>query len=424
MFLSSQRTAFSFAWRLAAFYAALFVVLGVQLPFLPVWLAARDLDAGEIGLVLAIPMTVRVVAIPLTAHAADRWDALRAVLMIAAAAAVVGYALLGLAQGVIAIAIAFVLASACYTPMLALADAYAVRGLSRESRYGPVRLWGSAAFIAGSFAAGSLLDVIAPDKLIWLLAAAMLLTFLAACALAPLNSGTGGRAHAELPSASAPWLQGAFLAVAVAGSLVQASHAIFYGFATLDWQAAGLDGMAIGGLWALAVLAEIALFALSGRLSVDPAALLGIGAIGAMVRWGAMAFDPPLWLLPPLQCLHALSFGATHLGALAFLAQSTPAALAASAQAYVAVVQGLVMAAAMALSGVALCALWRRRLCGYGASCRSGWCLAVGFASTMAQGSGPVMVRAAAGVNGRPDTLPRARGRPDISCAVTGRPAC
>ena len=35
---------FAFAGRLAAFYAALFVLMGVQLPFLPVWLKARGLD--------------------------------------------------------------------------------------------------------------------------------------------------------------------------------------------------------------------------------------------------------------------------------------------------------------------------------------------------------------------------------------------
>ena len=52
----------AFAWRLAAFYAALFVALGVQLPFLPVWLAAKGLDVQDIGLVLAIPSVVRVMA--------------------------------------------------------------------------------------------------------------------------------------------------------------------------------------------------------------------------------------------------------------------------------------------------------------------------------------------------------------------------
>ena len=38
-----------------------------------------------------------------------------------------------------------------------------------------------------------------------------------------------------------------------------------------------------------------------------------------------MAFDPPSALLPVLQCLHALSFGAAHLGALGFVARLAPA---------------------------------------------------------------------------------------------------
>src|SRR5262249_60409925 len=63
-------TGTAFAWRVAAFYAALFVVLGVQMPFLPVWLAARGLDAGALGVGLGIPMGVRLLAIPLPTHRA------------------------------------------------------------------------------------------------------------------------------------------------------------------------------------------------------------------------------------------------------------------------------------------------------------------------------------------------------------------
>ena len=42
------------------------------------------------------------------------------------------------------------------------------------------------------------------------------------------------------------------------------------------------------------------------------------------MRWIATAFDPPLALLAPLQLLHALSFGATHLGTMMFLSQNAP----------------------------------------------------------------------------------------------------
>jgi len=76
-----------------------------------------------------------------------------------------------------------------------------------------------------------------------------------------------------------------------------------------------------GGAVALGVIAEIVLFAYSGRLPpfFQPTMLLIVGAIGATLRWGAMALDPPAMALPFVQLLHALSFGATHLGALGFV---------------------------------------------------------------------------------------------------------
>jgi PPP family 3-phenylpropionic acid transporter len=70
-----------------------------------------------------------------------------------------------------------------------------------------------------------------------------------------------------------------------------------------------------------------------------------------------MAFDPPWPLLAPLQCLHALSFGATHLGSMGLLSRAVPAELGATAQGYFAVALGLVMAVATAVSGV-LYARW------------------------------------------------------------------
>jgi PPP family 3-phenylpropionic acid transporter len=252
----------------------------------------------------------------------------------------------------VSIMLTFALASAFYTPLITLADTYALRGLAaRQRSYGPVRLWGSAAFIAASLGGGFLLDLIRSRDLIWLIAAAVVFTAVAASALAPLAPHIAAT-HVREGSSTSLLRHKTFLAVAAAASLIQASHALLYGFSTLDWQAAGFGGGTIGALWALGVIAEILLFALSGRLALGPLALLLIGAAGATVRWTAMALDPPFVLLPALQCLHALSFGATHLGAVAFMARTAPTQAGATAQGYLAVAQGLAMAASMGLSGV------------------------------------------------------------------------
>ena len=345
---------FGFATRLAALYAALFILGGIQLPFLPVWLKAKGLDAATIGLVLAAPMLVRVLAIPLAARTADRHDALRLGIIVTSCTSVFGYALVGLASGATAILIAYALASLAFTPVMPLAETYALKGLAARGRaYGPVRLWGSAAFILGTFAAGFAADTIPARHLIWLIVAASIVSALAAFALAPLSTGTPGPSEQQ-PLRKSLLRDPSFIAVLAAASLIQASHAVYYGFSTLEWRAAGLDGTTIAALWGLGVIAEIVLFAVSGRLPpfFQPGVMLLIGAAGATLRWSAMALDPAAAWLPVLQLLHALSFGATHLGALTFLARTTPPGQGATAQGYLAIAMGAAMAGAMGLSGV------------------------------------------------------------------------
>jgi PPP family 3-phenylpropionic acid transporter len=342
-----------FAPRLAALYAGLFVMTGMQLPFFPLWLKAKGLDPSLIGVVLAAPMIVRVFAIPVAARAADRRDAVRATIVVASWLGAAGYGLVGLAEGALAILIAYTLASLALTPVMPLAETYALKGLSARGRaYGPVRLWGSAAFILGTFVAGFATDMIPARHLIWLIVAACLISALAAQALEPLS--VAAPPTSEPPGLRKPLLRDpAFIAVLAGASLIQASHAVYYSFSALEWRGAGLDGTAIAALWGLGVIAEIVLFALSGRLPpfFRPVTLLMIGAVGGALRWAIMALDPPALALPWLQLLHALSFGATHLGALGFVARQAPAGQGASAQGYLAIAQGVAMAGATGLSG-------------------------------------------------------------------------
>ena len=120
-----------FVPRLAALYAALFILPGIQMPFFPVWLKAKDVDTSLIGVVLAVPMVTRVLAIPVVAREADRRDAVRDVLIVASVASVAGYILVGLSTGVTAILITYSLTSLFYTPLMPLAETYALKGRRR-----------------------------------------------------------------------------------------------------------------------------------------------------------------------------------------------------------------------------------------------------------------------------------------------------
>ena len=97
----------------------------------------------------------------------------------------------------------------------------------------------------------------------------------------------------------------------------------------------------------------------SSGLSRERLGLL-LGFVGMAIFGGTLpatpipvsAIDPPALVLPWLQLLHALSFGATHLGALMFLAHHAPAGQAATAQGYLAIGAGAAMAVAMGVSGL------------------------------------------------------------------------
>jgi PPP family 3-phenylpropionic acid transporter len=341
-----------FALKLGLFYAAYFLFGGVQLPFFPLWLEAKGLDPAAIGFILAMPTVARIVAVPIITRAADRYRAIKATLVICSTAGAFAMALVGLVDGPVAILLAFAFAAIGFSPVYSLSDAYALRGLGERGRaYGPVRLWGSVAFIVGNIGAGFLLSLIVPVHLIWLIVAALAVTVMVAIALDPLDAPLSPVAEPQA-SPRLLWRDMALLAVVAAASLTQGSHALYYGFSTLDWRAAGLSGTTIGALWGLGVVAEIVLFAFSARLTIAPAVLLAIGAAGAVLRWGAMAFDPPAAVLPVLQLLHAASFGAAHLGAMGFLARAVPKDLAATAQGLVGTVSGIVTAAAIGLSGL------------------------------------------------------------------------
>lgn len=341
-----------FVLRLAAVYGGIFVAMGVQLPFLPVWFAAKGLDSPTIGVVLASAIAARLIVVPLATHATDRVGQLKPAIVLASLAACAAYAALAFGDDAVTLFILYALASAAAAVLLPLVETYAVHGLQRRQRaYGPVRLWASVAFIAGNLIAGAAAPLLAPTDIVWLIVAA----YAGCCLLTPWLLPFDLPKARDVPTrTTASQLRVTVVVLAVvAASCVQASHAFYYAFSALEWRTGGFSSLSIGFLWALGVAAEIALFAASSRFPawIAPTHLLLTGAIGGVVRWTAMAFDPSAVVLAPLQCLHGLSFGATHLGAVLLIARAAPIGRAATAQGALATALGVAMALALVASG-------------------------------------------------------------------------
>ncbi len=319
--------------RFLLVYAALYAGYGLTTPFLPALLAERGLTPTEVGLVLAAGTGIRLVAGPLAGRIADRLAAGRGVLAACAALSAASALLYLAGHGFAGLLLAGLAHAAATAPLAPLADALALPA-SRASRfaYGTVRGAGSAAFIAGTLAAGQVTGFLG-------LAA---LPVAGAAAFAGL-AGATLRLPAAATGAGAPATAGAglllrsagFLRLVAVAALVIGSHAVHDAFAVIRWRGAGLSPATVSLLWAEAVAAEVLVFLVVGPpllARLGPAGALALAACAGIVRWSAAALTVAVPALVGIQALHGLTFALLHLAAMQVLGRTVPPALAATAQ--------------------------------------------------------------------------------------------
>ena len=349
--IASQGASKRFATRLALFYGATFGTMGTHLPFFTLWLKSVGIDPSWIGIISAVPAVTRFTVLPFVTGAAGRRYSLRTVLIVASIATALGFAVIGTQYLPLAVLLAYAATCCLWTPMVPLTDAYALGGVARYGlNYGPLRLWGSAAFVVGALVCGLIVDIVASKHLIWVIAAVAALGALASLGLQPLDR--------PKPPATAVLGAGTllrdpgFLAIIAAAALIQGSHAAYYAFASITWQATGLDGLTIAGLWVLGVLAEIVVFALSPRFTLAPALLVAIGGLSAVARWLISAQEPSVAVLSVVQLAHGLTYGLTQVGVMGLLVRHVPGHLMARGQGYLAACGGIVSGTASVVSGL------------------------------------------------------------------------
>lgn len=341
------------AARLAGFYFAFLAVYGVQLPFWPVWLAAHGLDPTDIGIVVAVGVGARLVGNPLAAHVADRSGERRRPMLALALLGFAAYALFALVDGFWGILAVSIVSSLLFPPIMALGESLTMTGVGRFGLdYGRIRLWGSLSFILAAAASGHVLVDAPVDTILWMVLAAVAATALA-CALVPDLRSDAAPVAAGLPLVRVLADRRLILMLAAAG-LIQGSHAVYYAFGTLHWQAAGMSDDIIGLLWAEGVVCEIGLFAAGAAVlrRISAPWLIAVAGVLAVLRWLVLGSTTALPAVIAVQALHAFSYGAAHLGAIHVIARAVAPALSATAQSlYAAVVMGLALGSMLLVSG-------------------------------------------------------------------------
>jgi PPP family 3-phenylpropionic acid transporter len=337
--------------RLGLFYGAIFIGTGASSPYLPVWFADRGMSGAQIGLILSLPMLARAFTAPLLAVWADSFRLRRTALVFLSLAVMVSYALMALPGGFAWWTVVWFAASSMYSTMSPLTDVIVLRRARLDGfNYGWPRGIGSAAFIVGNLGMGALLAKGSSDLvLVWMVAAVTLAALGARFLLPPDPVHEEG--HAAPLSDRMGGLGGllrdpVFMTAVVSAGLIQSAHAFYYSFSTLAWKQQGISAATTGVLWAVGVTVEIAFmwFMEPWRRRVGPRNLLVLGGAAAVVRWTALAFAPPLWMLFPLQALHTLSYAATFMASLQLVERLSTSRNASAAQALNSALSGGVLA--------------------------------------------------------------------------------
>lgn len=340
--------------RLGLFYAALFVGTGASAPYIPVWFAARGLSGAEIGLILSAPMLARAVTAPAIAMWADSFALRRTPLILMGLAAALAYGLLAAPFGFAWWFGVWFLANTILSTMVPLTDVIVFRRAGQDGfNYGWPRGIGSVAYIVANVAVGALLAKYSPELvLVWITAAALLAAGAARGLLPPdpvREGGATSRLSERLAGLGDLLRDKHFMLAVVSVGLIQSAHAFYYSFSALAWKQQGLSESFTGLLWGLAVGVEVAFmwFFEPWRRRIGPRNLLVIGGAAALVRWIALAFAPPLWMVLPLQALHTFTYAATFMASLQLVERlSTPANATAAQTINSALSGGLLMGAA------------------------------------------------------------------------------
>lgn len=306
-------------------YFTYFFCYGIYLPFWSVWLQGSGLDAEKIGLLLGCGMVARFAGSLLIAsqvkNPAQLIVALRLLALLTALFAL-GFWFGGQWLWLLLVMVGFNL---FFSPLVPLSDALAATWTRQIGlAYGPVRLWGSLAFVISSALTGMLVSAYSYQAVLLLLSLGVVAML--SGMLLPPQTRPQGEARQGASGGWAAWRdllrEKSVWRFMICVTLLQGAHAAYYSFSAIWWQQAGYSASVVGYLWSLGVVAEIVIFALSNRLFRRWSArdLLLLSGVCALLRWSLLGATTALPLLVVAQILHCGSFTICHLAAMRFIA--------------------------------------------------------------------------------------------------------
>lgn len=304
-------------WRLSSFYFFYFAALGVLVPYWGLYLKSLGFNAVAIGQLMAIPMATKFIAPFVWGWLGDHLGRRMAIVRLGALLTTLIFVAVFWLQGFWELGLAMVLFSFFWNAVLPQFEAVVLCYLGKAvSRYAQIRVWGSIGFIVTVVVLGMAVDLRGPAAVLPVLLSIYALLWGASLLIAdPATSPH----PMDQPGILSVLRKPAVLAFLTACFLLQAGHGAYYGFYSIYTETLGYSKTLIGQLWALGVIAEVAVFLVMHRLLLRLGArnVLMISLLLAALRWYLIGnFADSLVLLFFAQTLHAATFGTFHAAAI------------------------------------------------------------------------------------------------------------
>lgn len=313
--------------RLSGFYFAYFLALGAWSPYFSPWLDAHGLGGQQISLLLGVWYGTRIYAPALWVRGMAWRGSSAAWLVGGCSFTLLVFATLLLPLSFPLMVVAVALFATTWNAVLPQFEAITLHTLgAQRDRYALVRLWGSVGFLLANLLYGALLDVLGLKALVALMLPALALLVASAVWARPLATRMAAQAAPVPVDDDTRRATRRLLWIAV---WMQVCHAPFYVYLSLFLTEAGWSATAIGGWWAVGVLAEAMVFTQMPRLlrRITPTTLLAVCLAAGGLRWTLLALWPQSAVVVGLtQALHAATFAMFHASLMQALVVRTPAA--------------------------------------------------------------------------------------------------
>ena len=312
-------------WRISGFYAFYYAILGIWMPFWPLYMHSIGYGAAAIGLCSAVFQGTRIAAPFLWGYISDRTGKRLRVIQLGCVLCFLSFFIIYINNELGTILLALGLYSFFWSAVLPQFEVITLEHLKdRPENYSRLRLWGSVGFIAASVGLGLYFDFQPIGHFLYWVSLILALMMLNSFFIPESDTAPHGRAPAANNVQPQQSVDGAFKPLLLRSSAIwfllcvvlnQMSLGPYYGFYPLLTEQVGFSTTHLGLLWMVAVGAEIVLFwhaaKILKRFSIRH--LLVAATLGGALRWSLYATVPDSVAVQIVgQLLHALVFALFH----------------------------------------------------------------------------------------------------------------